>query len=71
MSARFHPRIERCGGGGDRGELLSDLDLKGRDLLPDHRSSSERVTRQETESECVRVLDDHRFVDSEVGGLRE
>jgi hypothetical protein len=50
---------------------LSDLNLKRRDPLPDQCRASKHVTRQETQSKRVRVLDHHRVPDLQVERARE
>lgn len=55
---------------GDRtlecGEPLRELDLEGGHLVILHRYPDEDVTRQETESELVRVANHDGLVDPEV-----
>ena len=66
VDARFDPGLERRDGAACCRKMLSELDLERGDLLPRERYSREDVTRQETQSKLVRVVDHDRVVDRQV-----
>ncbi|HXJ64409.1 MAG TPA: hypothetical protein VNN79_11695 [Actinomycetota bacterium] len=66
VDTRFDPRLERRDGALGRSEPLGEFDLELGDLLPSQSYSSEDVTRQEAESELVRVVDHDDIVDRQV-----
>ena len=58
IDARLHPRVESGHRAPGLGEPLSKLDLELCDLLRHRCHPGQDVTRQQTQSQLVRVVDD-------------
>lgn len=63
MDARFHSRLESGHRAPRLGEPLSKIDFELCDLLPYRCHPGQDVTRQQAQSELVRVMKNDRVVE--------
>ena len=62
VDARIHPRLKSSHRAPGSGEPLGKLDFELRDLMRDRGHPGKHVTRQQAQSELVRVMKNDRVV---------